>query len=156
MSFPNPLRDTEPLVRSMTAAQWSVTNFELRRGELGIESDTGRMKYGVGSRWNATPYVPSEGPVQSINGATGVVSLDVVSIGGGTIGQTGVSVGWSDSSPGYGLSVVDASTGAQAVFGPLDTVMPGSVTMSGLPTSDPAVAGRLWNDGGTLKISAGA
>jgi len=30
-----------------------------------------------------------------------------------------------------------------------------NVTLSNLPTSDPAVAGRLWNDGGTLKISAG-
>lgn len=140
----------------MTAAQWLATNFELRRGELGIESDTGRMKYGVGSRWNATPYVPSEGPVQSINGATGVVSLNVVSIGGGTIGDTGVSVSWWDSSPGYGLSLIDNLTQTQAIFGPLDTIIPGSVTMSGLPTSDPAVAGRLWNDGGTVKVSAGA
>jgi hypothetical protein len=28
--------------------------------------------------------------------------------------------------------------------------------MSALPTEDPAVAGRLWNDAGTLKVSAGA
>jgi hypothetical protein len=27
--------------------------------------------------------------------------------------------------------------------------------MTALPTSDPAVAGRLWNDAGTLKVSAG-
>ena len=31
----------------------------------------------------------------------------------------------------------------------------GNVDLSGLPTSDPAVAGRLYNDSGTLKISAG-
>jgi cytoskeletal protein CcmA (bactofilin family) len=30
-----------------------------------------------------------------------------------------------------------------------------SISMTALPTSDPAVAGRLWNDGGTLKVSAG-
>lgn len=30
-----------------------------------------------------------------------------------------------------------------------------NVTMSGLPTADPVVAGRLWNDAGTLKISVG-
>jgi hypothetical protein len=29
------------------------------------------------------------------------------------------------------------------------------VTLPNLPTSDPAVVGRLWNDGGTLKVSAG-
>ena len=31
-----------------------------------------------------------------------------------------------------------------------------SISMTALPTSDPLVAGRLWNDAGTLKISAGA
>lgn len=31
----------------------------------------------------------------------------------------------------------------------------GAILFSGLPTSDPVVANQLWNDGGTLKISAG-
>jgi len=31
----------------------------------------------------------------------------------------------------------------------------GAILFAGLPTSDPTVAGQLWNDGGTLKISAG-
>ena len=30
-----------------------------------------------------------------------------------------------------------------------------SVSMTALPTSNPTVAGRLWNDGGTVKVSAG-
>ena len=30
-----------------------------------------------------------------------------------------------------------------------------SVSMTALPTSDPAVAGRLWVDAGVLKVSAG-
>lgn len=29
------------------------------------------------------------------------------------------------------------------------------ITLAGLPTSDPVVAGQLWNDTGVLKISAG-
>ena len=29
------------------------------------------------------------------------------------------------------------------------------VDFGGLPTSDPSVAGRLWNDSGTVKVSAG-
>ena len=32
----------------------------------------------------------------------------------------------------------------------------GAVTLSALPTTDPAVAGQLWNDAGTVKVSAGA
>jgi hypothetical protein len=31
----------------------------------------------------------------------------------------------------------------------------GAIRMEGLPTADPAVAGQLWNDTGTLKVSAG-
>ena len=30
-----------------------------------------------------------------------------------------------------------------------------TIHMSNLPTSDPTNAGQLWNDSGTLKISAG-
>ena len=30
-----------------------------------------------------------------------------------------------------------------------------TLKMDNLPTSDPAIAGQLWNDNGTLKISAG-
>jgi len=32
----------------------------------------------------------------------------------------------------------------------------GTVTMPNLPTSDPLVAGELWNSGGDLKVSAGS
>lgn len=31
-----------------------------------------------------------------------------------------------------------------------------SISMTALPTSDPTVAGRLWNDSGAVKVSAGA
>lgn len=31
----------------------------------------------------------------------------------------------------------------------------GAVTLSALPTSDPAVAGQLWNNAGVLTVSAG-
>ena len=36
-----------------------------------------------------------------------------------------------------------------------DLYISGNVFFTGLPTSDPQVAGQLWNDNGTLKISAG-
>lgn len=37
----------------------------------------------------------------------------------------------------------------------IDLFATGDVVFSNLPTSDPVVAGQLWNDSGTLKISAG-
>ena len=36
-----------------------------------------------------------------------------------------------------------------------DVVMAANVDFTGLPTSDPVVAGRLWNHNDTVKISAG-
>ena len=35
------------------------------------------------------------------------------------------------------------------------TASGGTVLLTNLPTSDPNNAGQLWNDSGTLKISAG-
>jgi len=35
------------------------------------------------------------------------------------------------------------------------TVTGAVVMLSNLPTSDPSNAGQLWNDSGTLKVSAG-
>ena len=47
-----------------------------------------------------------------------------------------------------------AETGDVTVTGNLQ-VDGSQVDFTNLPTSDPAVAGRLWNDSGTVKISAG-
>ena len=35
------------------------------------------------------------------------------------------------------------------------SITPTKIMMANLPTSDPSVAGQLWNDSGTLKVSAG-
>lgn len=45
---------------------------------------------------------------------------------------------------------LDAGTGTMLVS------TGGSIVLVGLPTEDPSSAGQLWNDAGTLKISAGA
>lgn len=39
--------------------------------------------------------------------------------------------------------------------GDLTIAFDGNVIVSGLPTSDPVVAGALWSDSGTVKVSAG-
>ena len=58
---------------------------------------------------------------------------------------TGAAVGLRVESDG-GFFVTDASA---------PTSIAGTVVLSGLPTSDPTNADELWNDSGTLKISAG-
>ena len=56
----------------------------------------------------------------------------------------------------------NATTGAvtvTATFGAAtsitDLTAAGAVIFSGLPTSDPAVAGQLWSNAGVLTVSAG-
>lgn len=54
-------------------------------------------------------------------------------------------------------TVIGISGGNVTISGGGDTTITpdGNIIMSGLPTSDPTVAGALWNDSGTLKVSAG-
>ena len=47
-------------LRRDTAAQWASINPKLSAGEPGVETDTGQMKVGDGTKlWNALPYVGS-------------------------------------------------------------------------------------------------
>lgn len=70
-----PDRSISPLIRSKTAAQWTAENPYLHRGDLGIESDTGKQKLGEGSPWASTSYSPAVD-------ATNVVKSDTTGIAG--------------------------------------------------------------------------
>lgn len=68
----------------------------------------------------------------------------------GEIDNSGVSVFLNNSTPGVGVLVYDTPNDTQALYGATSLYLPG------LPTSDPQAAGYVWNDAGTLKVSAGA
>ena len=72
------------------------------------------------------------GPVTSTNGFIGAVTGAVTGAVAGPVAATTLTA-----------SGVTSLTNA-------------SISMTALPTADPTVAGRLWNDAGTLKVSAGA
>ena len=60
------------LIRRDTAANWTAENPTLAAGELGGETDTGKLKLGDGATaWNSLAY---QGGVTSVNGQTGVVT----------------------------------------------------------------------------------
>lgn len=66
------------------------------------------------------------------------------------------------SQNGFQTVSIDGTTGAVTVNSTLGAATSitsltasGIVIFSGLPTADPVVAGQLWNDAGTLKVSAG-
>lgn len=52
-----------------------------------------------------------------------------------------------------GVVTVTATFGAATSI--TDLTASGTVIFSGLPTSDPSVAGQLWSDSGVLTVSAG-
>lgn len=60
------------LIRRDTAANWTAENPTLAAGELGGETDTGKLKLGDGATaWNSLAY---QGGVTSVNGQTGIVT----------------------------------------------------------------------------------
>jgi hypothetical protein len=60
------------LIRRDTAANWTASNPTLGAGELGGETDTGKLKIGDGSTaWNSLSY---QAGVISVNGSTGIVT----------------------------------------------------------------------------------
>ena len=87
--------------RRGTATQWSTANTLLAAGEPGLETDTGKIKYGDGtSLWNSLPYYaqridindlgdvvitsPTSGQVLKYNGTNWINDADATGGGGGT------------------------------------------------------------------------
>lgn len=76
-------------------------------------------------------------------------------------GRLNFGVANHDGVNGYGLTIqggsaddeVDVTVGLGAAS--TTTIVSGVVMMGSLPTSDPSVAGQLWSDSGTVKVSAG-
>jgi hypothetical protein len=90
-------------LRTDTAAAWTAANPTLLSGEMGIESDTRKIKVGTGSTtWNALPYflagVHVRGQASYAN--TGTVSIATQ----GTYVSTGLTATF-DSTTAYGISL---------------------------------------------------
>jgi hypothetical protein len=125
------------------------------------------------------------GPVKSLNGfegdftggtenleLTGFLTVDGNATVGGDLdvasGDVTASTGTIDIFNATTVTVSDGTTTDDLTATGVVTFSGSSATISGnasllgtanviiIPTSDPAVAGAIWNDAGTLKISAGA
>lgn len=72
-------RSVSPLIRTKTAAQWTSENPYLHRGDLGVESDTGKEKLGVGDRWASTSYNPAVDDANVVRSiTTGITGADAI------------------------------------------------------------------------------
>jgi hypothetical protein len=129
------------------------TDDDLAGGGGGIQFDT----------------TPQEGGFLEVTTSTGSISLDA---------ETGIVLAGDDfalvqsdsgyiqvesqgiSSGGLGILIRSYDSDAKVVIqsgssGDIRIAAGGQIIMDGLPDFDPAVHGALWNDGGTMKISAG-
>jgi hypothetical protein len=60
---PSPSSGTTLRVRTGTKAQWTASNYQLASGEIGLEVDTNRVKFGIGSSlWNDLKYLDESIP----------------------------------------------------------------------------------------------
>jgi len=102
----------------------------------------------------ATPFF-SSASTGTITSAKGL-NVSNATLGGATITtQYGIYVSnMTSGGTDYGIYVAGADTYSLFIDSG-DSRFDGNVIMGGLPTSDPNTAGQLWNDSGTLKVSAG-
>lgn len=101
----------------------------------------------VAGTWGGNALATASSPTFAGLTVSGAASLGATTVTG-NLTVSGKVVGTTAN--GY----LDLFGDAQATSGVriFDT---GRVRMDGMPTSDPSVAGVLWNDSGTVKISAG-
>jgi hypothetical protein len=120
------------LIRRDTAANWTSSNPTLAAGELGGETDTGKLKLGNGSTaWNSLAY---QGGVTSINSITGVVVLNLDDINNVTAPSpsSGDYLRWNGTA-WVNVAGQAVATTSDVTFN--DVTVSGNLTVSGTTTT---------------------
>lgn len=120
------------LLRNDTAAQWASVNPVLSKGEIGIESDTHKFKFGDGvSTWDKLSYA---GTLVSASDTNGNVKIDGVETTVYTLPVAsdtalgGVKSGGNITVDEAGAVTVNSAAGADKLNTPHDIALTGEVT----------------------------
>jgi hypothetical protein len=159
-------------LRRGSASQWTAANTLLAQGELGLETDTGKLKIGDGSTvWTSLAYYSAgSAAVTSVNGYTGVVVLTASDISGlGTIATqaaNNVSITGGSITGITDLAVADGGTGASTASGArtnlglvigTDVLAPNgsAASLTSFPTLNQNTTGTAANVTGTVAVANG-
>lgn len=96
--------------------------------------------------------------LQITGNTEGAFTIGLVFLKSDGVTDSGYRLNYNDDTDGVlilrdGVPVAGMDAEGLRVFGP--AIAHGEVKFTGLPGADPHVAGQLWNDAGTLKVSAG-
>lgn len=124
-------------IRRDTASTWTSANPTLGLGEMGIETDTGRIKVGDGSTaWGSLAYAYEKAPLASSkSGDYSITGPDDDNIFNVTTGASDVTItlpGGSDMEPGDEIEVHKVDSGTGKVIVSRD----GSDTIDGVTSID--------------------
>ena len=134
-------------LRNGTAAQWTAANPTLAAGEVGIETDTKKQKFGDGTTaWNSLAYA-SGGTITSVTGTSPVASS------GGTTPAISLSAGYGDTlnpyaskTANYVLAAPNGSAGVPTFRG---------IVAADIPTLNQNTSGTAAGLSATLAVASG-
>jgi hypothetical protein len=140
-------------IRNGTAAQWTAANPTLAAGEVGIESDTKKQKFGDGTTaWNSLGYAGSTGTVSSV----GMSVPAFLSVTGSPVTSSGTL---AVTLSGTALPVANGGTGQTTTTAAFDALAPSQtsnsgkyLTTNGTTTSWATVSGGGSPGGATTQI----
>jgi len=135
-------------LRNGTAAQWTAANPVLAAGEVGIESDTRKQKFGDGTTaWNSLAYAGGAGTVTGVTGTSPVVSS------GGAAPAISLASGYGDT-----LNPYASKTANQVLAAPNGTSgVPSfrALVSADIPTLNQNTTGTAAGLSSTLAVASG-